>query len=227
MFYIDKLGRRLFLLIGSVGLAICLSAVGGLQFYVDRLPVGHMRSHSANSIFAGVGIYLFVFGATWGPVPWLLGAEIFPVRARAKGSALSNASDWFFNFIMAMITPLAFDYIPGGYYFILVGSSVVSFFFVWAVYPETAHKTLEELGEVFGEQGPPKRSALAPDSRVSLTSTIPPPPADADTLPRRCVDRKASAKLGISRDEMMGVSKDTLTSAVTTTSEMYGLTDHT
>ena len=39
-----------------------------------------------------------------------------------------------------------------GYYFLLVGFCIISFIVVWFVYPETAHRTLEELGEVFGDK---------------------------------------------------------------------------
>ena len=121
----------------------------------------------------GVCIYLFIFGATyvyfflssplkqriydslylrWGPIPWLLGAEISPLRARAKGMALSTSVNWISNFIIAFITPPLFGSIQGGYYFILLGFTCISGVFVYFVYPETAGKTLEDLGEVFGDK---------------------------------------------------------------------------
>jgi Sugar (and other) transporter len=87
---------------------------------------------------------------SWGPVPWLLGAEIFPLRARAKGAALSIVSNWMSNFIVAFITPPLFNAISGGYYFVLVGFCIISGVFVYFVYPETAHVTLEQLSQVFG-----------------------------------------------------------------------------
>lgn len=92
MFYIDKLGRRKFLLFGSVALVATLSAAGGVQFWSDSLPMGNARIPAANAFFACACLYLFFFGATWGPGPWLLGAEIFPIRARAKGMALSTGA---------------------------------------------------------------------------------------------------------------------------------------
>ena len=88
---------------------------------------------------------------SWGPTPWLLGAEIFPLRARAKGMALSTVSNWMSNFIIAFITPPLFDAISGGYYFILLGFCVTSGIVVYFVYPETAHVTLEQLSQVFGD----------------------------------------------------------------------------
>jgi len=48
----------------------------------------------ANGIFSFVVIYNALYGATWGPMPWLLPAEIFPLRGRSKGMALSTCSNW-------------------------------------------------------------------------------------------------------------------------------------
>lgn len=152
MVWIDKWGRRKFLLFGSIGLAAALAVIGALQFRIDGLPQGGVRVPTANVFFAFVCLYLFIFGASWGPAPWLLGAEIFPVRARAKGMALSTSVNWSSNFIMAFLTPILFNAIHGGFWFILMGSCLSSFAVVWYMYPETSGKTLEELGEVFGDQ---------------------------------------------------------------------------
>jgi hypothetical protein len=62
--------------------------------------------------------------------------------------ALSTSVNWISNFIIAFITPPLFGSIQGGYYFLLVGFTCISGVFVYFVYPETAGKTLEELGEV-------------------------------------------------------------------------------
>jgi hypothetical protein len=48
----------------------------------------------ANGIYSFVVIYNALYGATWGPMPWLLPAEIFPLRARSKGMALATFSNW-------------------------------------------------------------------------------------------------------------------------------------
>ena len=109
---------------------------------------------------------------SWGPTPWLLGAEIFPLRARAKGMALSTISNWASNFIIAFITPPLFNAISGGYYFILVGFSIVSGIFVFFVYPETAHATLEQLSQVFGDTSvldPEKAGTVIPQYTSGTT----------------------------------------------------------
>ena len=67
--------------------------------------------------------------------------------------ALSTSTNWIANFVIAFITPPLFSTAGGGYYFLLVGFCLISLVFVFAVYRETAGKTLEQLGEVFGDGG--------------------------------------------------------------------------
>ena len=94
--------------------------------------------------FANTHDMLLTASIRWGPGPWLLGAEIFPLRARAKGMALSTTSNWICNFIIAFITPPLFAAIDGGYYFILLGflpmrSMRLAGFTVW-VPPRTVRR---------------------------------------------------------------------------------------
>ncbi|KAK7044740.1 general substrate transporter [Favolaschia claudopus] len=155
--YVDKLGRRPFLLVGSVGLAISLTVVGALKLCIERWPTKVNVSGSAYGVVVGMSLYFFVFASTWGPVPLLLSAELFPLKVRAKGVALTTVSDWFFEFLIAFITPTLFEVMRGGYYFLIVGFCIVSGLLVWLVFVETGHGTLEEIGGMFGdEQAPPR-----------------------------------------------------------------------
>ena len=79
------------------------------------------------------------------------------MRARAKGMALSTGVNWASNFVVAFITPPLFAALHGGYYFLLLGACAVSGLFVFFFYPETAHRTLEELAEVFQDAVPPSQ----------------------------------------------------------------------
>ena len=68
--------------------------------------------------------------------------------------ALSTVSNWMSNFIIAFITPPLFKAISGGYYFVLLGFCAISGIVVFFMYPETAHVTLEQLSQVFGDAAP-------------------------------------------------------------------------
>jgi hypothetical protein len=50
-------------------------------------------------------IYIFFFASTWGPGAWVVVGEMFPLEIRARGVAMSVASNWFWNCIIAVITP--------------------------------------------------------------------------------------------------------------------------
>lgn len=141
----------------------------------------------------------------WGPGPWLLGAEIFPMRARAKGMALSTTANWVANFIIAFMTPPLFATIGGGYYFLLLGFCVISGVFVYFVYPETAHSTLEELGSVFNDQS---NEEIEKQSGKDGSGAEPPESvraeSDSDRTLRPSVGSEAMAKGSTSTAEKSG-----------------------
>ncbi|KAH7033994.1 general substrate transporter [Macrophomina phaseolina] len=142
----DKWGRRPLLILGGIGMAIALCIV--CAFTEANLSV----DMKADGLYAFVMIYNVIYGFTWGPIPWLLPAEIFPLRARSKGMALATCSNWVFNFVIGMSSPDAFDGI-GGYYYVIIAcfclfSAGLAYFF----YVETANHTLEEIAIAFGDK---------------------------------------------------------------------------
>ena len=106
----------------------------------------------ANGQYAFVMLYNIVYGFTWGPMPWLLPAEIFPLRGRSKGMALATTSNWLFNFAIGMAAPDAFGGIHGYFYLIIAGFCLFSSGLAYFYYVETANHTLEEIAVAFGEK---------------------------------------------------------------------------
>ena len=106
----------------------------------------------ANGQYAFVMLYNILYGFTWGPMPWLLPAEIFPLRGRSKGMALATTSNWVFNFIIGMVSPDAFAGIHGYFYLVIAGFCLSSAILVHFYYVETAHCSLEEIAVAFGDK---------------------------------------------------------------------------
>ena len=106
----------------------------------------------ANGQYAFVMLYNIVYGFTWGPMPWLIPAEIFPLRGRSKGMALATTSNWIFNFIIGMVAPDSFAGIHGYFYLIIAGFCLFSAGLAHFYYVETANHTLEEIALAFGEK---------------------------------------------------------------------------
>ncbi|PQE29665.1 Major facilitator superfamily domain general substrate transporter protein [Rutstroemia sp. NJR-2017a BBW] len=80
---------------------------------------------------------------------WLYPAEIVPLRIRAPANGLSTSANWIFNFMVVMITPVAFNSI--GYQTYIIFAVINAFIFpaVYLFYPETAYRSLEEIDNIF------------------------------------------------------------------------------
>nr|POE48826.1 atp-dependent dna helicase hus2/rqh1 [Quercus suber] len=145
----DRIGRRPLLLAGSV-----LMALSHISIAVLVSQYGHdWPSHRLEG-WISVGLllfYMFSFGASWGPVPWALPAEIFPSSLRAKGVALSTCSNWLNNFIIGLITPPLVERTGYGAYVFFAFFCVLSFAWTFWFVPETKGKTLEQMDAVFGD----------------------------------------------------------------------------
>jgi hypothetical protein len=80
---------------------------------------------------------------------WLYPAEITPLSIRAPANAISTTANWIFNFMVVMVTPVAFANIGYKTYIVF---AVINAFMVPSVYfffPETAYRSLEEMDEIF------------------------------------------------------------------------------
>ncbi|KAL9117943.1 MAG: hypothetical protein Q9187_005514, partial [Circinaria calcarea] len=118
-YLVDRWGRRVILLSGAVAMIISLSLISYFLFidihYTPTLVV----------IF--VMIYNASFGASWGPIPWLYPPEILPLSIRAKGTSLSTASNWAFNWLVGELTPILQEWIKWRLYLVHAFFCAVSF----------------------------------------------------------------------------------------------------
>ncbi|KAF7540714.1 hypothetical protein G7054_g1176 [Neopestalotiopsis clavispora] len=142
----DSWGRRPLLIYGGCGMAACLAIMCAFTQVESLAPLTR-----ANGMFSFVILYNAIYGATWGPMPWLLPAEVFPLSVRSKGVALATTSNWLFNFIIGMSSPSAFAAMHGYYYVLILGFCLFSAGMVKLLYVETARHTLEEIATAFGD----------------------------------------------------------------------------
>ncbi|ORZ16972.1 general substrate transporter [Absidia repens] len=148
--FLDKVGRKLLLLVGSVGMCICMTTMASLTtaFQHDWIH------HTTEGWISVTMIYIFMglFACSWGPVCWVLTSELFPLRVRAKAMGITSSSHWMNNFIVGFITPPLLASNPHVAYFMFGGFCFISFGFVWFFIPETKGCSLEDLDQLFGSQ---------------------------------------------------------------------------
>jgi SP family arabinose:H+ symporter-like MFS transporter len=140
MSVIDRIGRKILLLIGAVGMAVCLAGVAAIFF----------TGQHQNLLLALVIGYIACFAFSQGAVIWVYLAEVFPNAVRAKGQSLGSFSHWFMNALISGTFPLLAAK-SGGYPFVFFAAMMVlQFFVVLFIYPETKALSLEEMQKKMG-----------------------------------------------------------------------------
>ena len=140
IFTVEKLGRKPLLIVGSLGMA--LGAIGvAITFGNPSMQLFCMVS---------IMVYSASFMFSWGPICWVLIAEVFPNTIRGAAVAIAVAFQWIFNWIVSTsFVPLANSM---GYWFTygLYGViCIIAAIFVWKLVPETKGKTLEDMTKLW------------------------------------------------------------------------------
>ncbi len=143
IFTVEKLGRKPLLIWGSLGMALGAFGVA--------VTFGHEGVEMVTAV--SIMVYSASFMFSWGPITWVLIAEIFPNTIRGAAVAIAVAFQWIFNFIVSSTFVPMFNmhltegddfghWFTYGLYGIIC---VIAAVFVWRLVPETKGKTLEDM----------------------------------------------------------------------------------
>jgi len=140
---VDKLGRKRFLLVGSLFMGLSLGVVG-LCFY--RHYFGHYI------VLIATLLYVASFGATLGAVTWVYLSEIFPNAIRAQALSFVTLCLWLADFIVASTFPMLTEKLGiAPTLWIYTGCCILAFLFMWQI-PETKGRSLETIETLFNPQ---------------------------------------------------------------------------
>lgn len=139
---IDSKGRRVLMLLGSVGLITSLTFVSR-AFFVEQF----------NGVPALIFLFIASFAVSQGCVLWVFLSEIFPNSVRAKGQSLGSFTHWICAALVAHFFPLAASQFGGGPVFCFFAVAMIcQILYVYFVMPETKGVPLEELQrQILGE----------------------------------------------------------------------------
>ena len=161
---VDRIGRRPILLAGSIGMALSLGTMA-LAFgsATSRQPAPATRSPLPGAwgpaALVAANVFVISFGASWGPLVWVLLGEIFPSRIRARALGLAAAAQWIANFAITLSFPvMAAASLPLTYAMYALFAAA-SFFFVMFKVPETNGMSLEQAETLFVPKGSAKDAA--------------------------------------------------------------------
>lgn len=135
IFTVEKMGRKPLLIVGSIGMAVGAFCVA----FCDEFQVGGILP------VLSIIVYAAFFMMSWGPICWVLIAEIFPNTIRGKAVAIAVAFQWIFNYLVSSTFPAMYEFSPVFAYGLYGVICVLAALFVWKMVPETKGKTLEDM----------------------------------------------------------------------------------
>jgi len=143
---VDKLGRKPLMIIGALGMAISMFALG-TTFFTETVGIAAL-------IF--MLFYVASFAMSWGPVTWVLLSEIFPNKIRGRAMAIAVAAQWISNYLVSWTFPmmdknsyLLEKFNHGFAYWIYGVMGILAMLLIWKFVPETKGRTLEEVEHIW------------------------------------------------------------------------------
>ena len=155
---VDRIGRKPLMIAGAAVMAVSMFALGTL-FATHQLGIGALLAMLA---------YIAGFAFSWGPVVWVLLAEIFPNAIKGKAMSIAVAAQWIANLAVSWSfkvldgnSSLNLWFNHGFSYYVYGAMSVLAGLFVWRCVPETAGRSLESIQDLWRPRTP-QPAAAAP-----------------------------------------------------------------
>ena len=136
IYTVERLGRRILMLLGAGGLAGIYLILGTCYFF------------EVSGFFMVVLVVLAIacYAMSLGPITWVLLAEIFPNRVRAVAMATCTFALWVGSFTLTYTFPLLNNFLgSSGTFWIYAAICAVGYLFFFRALPETKGKSLEAL----------------------------------------------------------------------------------
>ncbi|KAK1754749.1 hexose transporter 2 [Echria macrotheca] len=148
LYVVEKYGRRWPLFLGALWQAVWLAVFASVGTAIDP------DSSRTVGIIMIVSACMFIasFAGTWGPIAWVVIGETFPLRTRAKQASLATAANWFGNFLISFLTPLATNGISYAYGYVFAACNLVAAVLVWFFLYESRTLSLEHVDLMYGQR---------------------------------------------------------------------------
>lgn len=148
---VDKLGRKILMIIGAIGMGVSLFAMG---------LAGCLQTTGIWILIFVLG-YIACFALSVGPVTWVILSEIFPTKIRGRAMGIATVCLWLANAIVSQTFPMMdenpylIEKFHHGFPFFVYGAMcVILIIFVAVFVPETKGKPLEEIEKMWLKKNP-------------------------------------------------------------------------
>lgn len=144
--FLKKVRRRILLLVSFAAMAVSL---GSLAIYY-HLKASNLSSNNAWVPLFSLCVFVSVYAAGVGPIPWLMLREIFAPNMRRRATAITAGFHWFLAFGVTKLYQNLVDMVrPGWALWHFAVTCVIGIIFVYFFVPETKGKSLEDIQNEF------------------------------------------------------------------------------
>jgi len=160
------------LIFGAGWMFVCFMVFASVGHFSLSRSDPTSTPHSGKAMIVFACLFILGFASTWGPIIWTICAELYPSRYRSNAMALSTASNWGWNFLLAFFTPFIVGDIDFRYGYIFAGCLFVSASVVYFFVIEGQGRTLEEIDTMYILHVNPRQSAkwIAPPPEELITT---------------------------------------------------------
>ncbi|ACU76343.1 sugar transporter [Catenulispora acidiphila DSM 44928] len=142
LFMVDRWGRRPLLMIGASVMVVSLFAAGlVIKNVTDKDTLGTLT-------LVFLILYLAGYELGWGATVWVMIGEIFPLRARAAGTAVATTVLWAATGLVTAVFPTMSaksNLGIGGAMWVFAGVNIVLLLLARFYIPETKGRSLEQI----------------------------------------------------------------------------------
>ncbi|PWW76466.1 general substrate transporter [Tuber magnatum] len=155
--FVDRLGRRVVLLVGTSLFVVWWSIITTLTaLYGDE---ENDNTYGSRSAIAFIYIFGITYSFSYTPLQALYPVECLSYETRAKGMGMYNLFVNIAVFFNTYAIPTVWERIKWRFYFVYIAWDVFEVVFMYFFFVETKGRTLEEINEIF-EAPYPKRKSM-------------------------------------------------------------------
>ncbi|KAF5269946.1 hypothetical protein FQR65_LT05745 [Abscondita terminalis] len=149
---VDRLGRRVLLLLSSFFMAVGLIILGVFFTLQGTLDKDTLDALGVMPI-VGVAIFITVYSLGLGPISWMISSELYPTEIKSVASAAAGTFNWFVAFVVTKFYGDLRIAVGGDVtFYMFAGICVLAFIFNFFVVPETKGKSLEQIQKELNKQ---------------------------------------------------------------------------
>ena len=103
LYLVDRAGRRILFVSGGMGMALFTAL---FAIFTSSLFDYKANTSVGIALICFVALYVVNFSYSWGPLGWIVPAEIFPQNLRGKGMTITTLANWLSNFLISKMVPI-------------------------------------------------------------------------------------------------------------------------